>query len=384
MDVTPFSAQELFQWLVSKEDFLLLDVRNNEEFARFKVEGPYPIDMLNIPYMEFIEHEDESVAKVPRGKKVRIVCAKEGSSKYVGDILVQNGHDDVRNLKVGIRSWGNLLAPIRVAATDEWELVQFRRPGKASCSYGLLYNGQMMVFDPAKNIDSYLQFAEDKGCQIIRSFETHRQADYISGSPALNQAKGVEIVAPEPDFSEAVFAYTPAADGAVIDFDGRGPKIEVIHTPGHTPGSTCYLIDGRYLISGDTVFIASIGRPDLGGQVEAWSDLLFATMRQKMLQWDRDTIILPGHYIDWSEADGDLIFQKPLGAIIDANAGIYAIDNNADFLAFIKANMRPQPEEYAKIRQINAGLLEVDADTQDIMDLGKNECAASAMQAAGQ
>jgi glyoxylase-like metal-dependent hydrolase (beta-lactamase superfamily II)/rhodanese-related sulfurtransferase len=383
MEVKPFSAQELFQWLVSKEDFLLLDVRNDEEFGRFKVEGPYPIDMRNVPYMEFIEHEEASVAKVPKGKKLRIVCAKEGSSKYVGDILLQYGHTDVGNLKVGIRAWGNLLAPIQVARAADWQLVQFRRPGKASCSYGLLYGEEMMVFDPAKDIDFYQRFAADNGCRITRTVETHRQADYISGSYGLHQAAGAEIVAPEPDFSEAVFDYTPAVDGAVLDFGGKGPAVEIIHTPGHTPGSTCYRIDGRYLVTGDTVFIASIGRPDLGGKVAEWSELLFGTLRDKILKWDRNITVLPGHYMSWNEADADLVFQQSLGAIIEANPAVYIIDNPDDFVAFIEANMRPQPEAYAKIRQINAGLVTVDEDQQDVMDLGKNECAASAMVAAG-
>ena len=67
MDVHAFTAQDLFDWLTSRETFLLLDVRNNEEFNRFKVEGPYPFEMINVPYMEFIDHESESVARVPEG-----------------------------------------------------------------------------------------------------------------------------------------------------------------------------------------------------------------------------------------------------------------------------------------------------------------------------
>ena len=109
MEVQSFTAHDLFNWLTNKEDFLLLDVRNDVEFGRFKVEGPYPFEMVNVPYMEFIEMEDESVAKVPRGNKVRIVCAKEGSSKYVGEILVNHGFEDVAHMKVGIKAWGNLL-----------------------------------------------------------------------------------------------------------------------------------------------------------------------------------------------------------------------------------------------------------------------------------
>ncbi|MCG6909647.1 MAG: MBL fold metallo-hydrolase [Deltaproteobacteria bacterium] len=379
MEVQSFTAQELFSWLIAKEDFLLVDVRNDEEFGRFKVEGPYPFDMVNVPYMEFIEHEEESVAKVPRGKKVRIVCAKEGSSKYVAEILVNHGFDDVAHMLVGIKAWGNLLAPVRVAGGADYELHQFRRPGKASCSYGLVCGEEMMVFDPAKNIAAYTEFAAEKGCNITKTFETHRQADYISGSMGLNKSLGVEIVAPDEDFHPATFAYTPAGDGTVFRFGNGGPEVKSIHTPGHTPGSTCYLIDDRYMITGDTVFIYSIGRPDLGGMAKEWSQMLFDTLQQKILQWDRATLMLPGHYMDWKEANQDLVFTRSLEQIKEINADIYNIADADTFYGFIEANMRKQPDEYAKIREINAGLVTVDDENADIMDLGKNECAASKM-----
>jgi glyoxylase-like metal-dependent hydrolase (beta-lactamase superfamily II) len=382
MALESFTAGDLFTWMVEQDDFLLLDVRNDVEFGRFKVEGPYSVDMLNVPYMEFIEKEAESVAKVPRGKKVCIVCAKEGSSKYVGEILVNHGYPEVAHMKVGIKAWGNLLAPIRVARTDSYELHQFRRPGKASCSYGLISGNEMMVFDPAKNFQFYLDFAKQRGCTISKTAETHRQADYISGSDALRQVAAVEIVAPEDDFKPATFPYTPARHGDRHRVGKGGPEVEVIHTPGHTPGSTCYLIDGKYLITGDTVFIESIGRPDLGGMAEAWSQMLFRTMTEIMLKLDRDTVILPGHYIEWDEADDNLVFAATMGQIRERNADIYGIDNESAFFRFIKSNMRPQPEEYARIREINAGLVQVDEEQQEIMDIGKNECAASVHHAA--
>jgi glyoxylase-like metal-dependent hydrolase (beta-lactamase superfamily II) len=382
MEVQSFTANDLFTWLTNKEDFLLLDVRNDVEFGRFKVEGPYPFDMVNVPYMEFIEMEEDSVARVPKGKKVRIVCAKEGSSKFVGEILVQHGFEDVAHMLVGIKAWGNLLVPVLVGAGDGYELYQFRRPGKASCSYGLISGTEMMVFDPAKNVPFYLDFAKEKGCTIIKTFETHRQADYISGSDMLRQTAGVEIVAPEDDFQVAKFPYTAARDGDCHRFSNGGPEVEIIHTPGHTPGSTCYRVDGKYLITGDTVFIQSIGRPDLGGMAQDWSRMLYKTMTDILLELDDATVILPGHYIDWDEANEDLAFAAPMGKIKEINDAIYSIADEKAFFDFIQANMRTQPEEYAKIREINAGLVEVDAEQQEIMDIGKNECAASAHAAA--
>ena len=378
MELKPYAAEDLFKWLTTKEPFLLLDVRNDEEFGRFKVEGPYPIEMLNVPYMEFIEKEEESVAGVPKGKKIRIVCAKEGSAKYVGEILKNHGWEDVAYLLEGIKSWGNMLSPVQVNNGNDYELVQFRRPSKASCSYGLVYEKEMMVFDPAKNISYYQIFADDRGSAIVRTFETHRQADYISGSKSLNQATGAIIMAPQPDFKEALFDYTRVSDEDVFTFTNGGPEVKVLHTPGHTPGSTSYLIDNKYLISGDTVFIYSIGRPDLGGMAAEWSQLLFKTMTSKILTWDDSIVVLPGHYMNWNEADDKLSFAAPLGKIKKRNADIYGINDEKEFFEFIKSNMRPQPEEYAKIREINAGLIEVDEEQQDIMDLGKNECAASA------
>lgn len=377
MSVTTFNAQDLFEMLVSKESFLLLDVRNEEEFGRFKVEGPYPIDMINVPYMEFIEHEEESVAKVPKGKKLRIVCAKEGSSKYVGEILVNHGYEDVGHMLVGIKAWGNLLAPVHVADELGYELIQFRRPGKASCSYGLVSGQEMMLFDPAKNIDAYQEFAHQKGCRISQVFETHRQADYISGGPMLQQTEGVELLAPPADFLDAAIPYTPVNDGDLYSFSNGGPQIKAIHTPGHTPGSTSYLIDGKYIVSGDTIFIYSMGRPDLGGMVEAWSKMLFQTMTNTLKTLDESIMVLPGHYMDWQEANKNLVFTETMGNIKTINASIYDITDEALFYDFIRSNMRPQPEEYAKIREINAGLLQVDEEQADIMDLGKNECAAS-------
>jgi glyoxylase-like metal-dependent hydrolase (beta-lactamase superfamily II) len=233
-----------------------------------------------------------------------------------------------------------------------------------------------VVFDPAKNVQFYLDFAKARGCTITKTFETHRQADYISGSDMLRRDAGAEIVAPDDDFKGAKFPYTPARDGERHRMSD-GPEVEVVHTPGHTPGSTCYRIDGQYLLTGDTVFIQSIGRPDLGGMAQAWSEMLFKTMTDFLLKLDNNTVILPGHYMAWEEADDNLIFAAPMHRIKKLNADIYAIDQAEDFYAFIQANMRPQPEEYARIREINAGLVTVDAEQLEIMDIGKNECAAS-------
>jgi len=131
------------------------------------------------------------------------------------------------------------------------------------------------------------------------------------------------------------------------------------------------------LISGDAIFILSIGRPDLGGKAVEWAKLLFNTIKTQIASLDDSIVVLPGHYMDWSEMNAKGLFADSLGNVRKRNADIYGIGDEKDFIKFIQDNIRPQPEVYAKIRQVNAGLTLADEEEQEVMDLGKNECAAS-------
>ena len=144
-----------------------MDVRNENDFGRFSVESPFPFKMVNVPYFDFMEEEDISVAKVSKEKSVKVVCAKEGSAQYVSEILVAHGFEDVAFLKGGIKTWGNMLTPKQInLTTDDYALFQFIRPGKASCNYGLLYKGEMIIFDPSRNLEFYQSFANKQESKI--------------------------------------------------------------------------------------------------------------------------------------------------------------------------------------------------------------------------
>ncbi len=373
-----YSADDLFSFLTQKEDMIVLDVRNEEDFGRFNVEGPFPFDVVNVPYFDFMEEEDASVAKVSYDKPVKVVCAKEGSAQYVGEILMNHGFKDVAFLTGGIKTWGNMLTPKRInPESDDYALYQFIRPAKASCNYGLLYKGEMVNFDPSRNYDFYHSFADSQNVKIVRTFETHLQADYISGSKKIADVTGAEIMANVGDFKDASFQYSGVKDGESYSVGGDGPEIKVLHSPGHTPGSTSYIIDDKYFITGDTVFILSVGRPDLGGKAEEWSVMLFDTLTNKVQNLDKKLKVLPGHFMEWNEANDSLLFVENLGEVIHRNAGVFKIATPENFTQYIKDNMRKSPEIYGEIRKVNVGWLDVDMNEADIMDLGKNECVAA-------
>jgi len=373
----PYTAEQLFDWISGKPDFVLLDVRNEKEFANWYVEGPSFFPYINIPYFNFMEDMRESISMVPAGEKIRIVCSKEGSAKYVAEQLTAHGFSDVGYLQGGIVSWGNVLAARQVTpVAAPYRLYQMIRPGKASCSHLLISGAEAMVFDPSRNVDFYIRFAAEKGAQIVKTFETHRQADYISGSILLAEKTGAAIMAKKEDFLGADFHFNPVEDGQLLSFTEEGPQIKVIHTPGHTMGSTSFLIDGKYLLSGDTVFINTAGRPDLGGKSEEWSRFLYLTLSLKIRNLSDDILILPGHYTTWDEANADGIFMDSLGDLRRKNIAFH-LSTEHKFAEFIKANLRPQPAVYAQIRRVNGGWLKVNEEEADVMDFGKNECGAS-------
>ncbi|MEO2208601.1 MAG: MBL fold metallo-hydrolase, partial [Candidatus Poseidoniia archaeon] len=260
MAITSYSADELYDSIESKDDVIYLDVRNQENHRRFMVEGPNDVEMYNIPYFDFMEDPAGCTAKLPEGRPVKVICAQEGSAQFVADILDSQGREEISWLEGGIVTWGNLLIPKRINSADEdYEIWQFNRPGKASCSYGLIHGEEMMLFDASRAVEFYVEFAASRGADIRHVLETHLQADYISGSPRIAAATGAEFHAHDGDYAVSVFDYTSIVDGELIQFkrDG-GPSVLCTHAPGHTPGSTAYVVDEKYLISGDTVFIVSV------------------------------------------------------------------------------------------------------------------------------
>ncbi len=150
------------------------------------------------------------------------------------------------------------------------------------------------------------------------------------------------------------------------------------HSPGHTPGSTTYVLDDRFMVSGDTVFIVSVGRPDLGKKVVEWANQLYETLKTRICILPDDLQVLPGHYTDWgSEANEAFQIVNDFGSVKAINESIYGIDNAEEFVTWIEHNMRPQPDEYNLIRRVNSLLDEVDDAQAEELDLGKNQCAAS-------
>jgi glyoxylase-like metal-dependent hydrolase (beta-lactamase superfamily II) len=179
-------------------------------------------------------------------------------------------------------------------------------------------------------------------------------------------------------------AVEPLADGQELGLGGGAGgrlTIRIVATPGHTPGSTSYLLGRRHLLTGDTMFVRSVGRPDLGGHVVEWGRALFHTLRERLAALPEDTVILPAHFAGADEIGPDGVVAGRLGRLRLAVPEL-GIATEAAFLAAIGAALTPAPAAYAEIVRANLGLASVDPDKATEWELGKNQCAASALPAA--
>ncbi|AWM12568.1 MBL fold metallo-hydrolase [Flavobacterium sediminis] len=172
----------------------------------------------------------------------------------------------------------------------------------AHAAYYIESNGEAAVFDPLREVQPYIDRAEKDNAKIKYIFETHFHADFVSGHLDLAKKTGAQIVygpTAKPNF-EAIIAE----DGQ--EFKIGNYTIKAIHTPGHTLESTCYLLtdeNGKQngIITGDTLFIGDVGRPDLAQKLvedltqEVLAEKLFHSLRDKIMPLADDLIVYPNH-----------------------------------------------------------------------------------------
>lgn len=180
-----------------------------------------------------------------------------------------------------------------------FSLIQFNLAVLSHYSYLLVSEGQALVVDPGRDVSAYLEAAKKAQATIMGVFLTHSHADFVAGHTELAKAAGCPIFASAT--GKAAYPHKPLADGQTLTV-GKA-TITFLATPGHTPDGLCGLVADekgtpRALLSGDTLFIGSVGRPDLmGGQMAAASlaSMLFDSWHDKLANLPDDVSIFPAH-----------------------------------------------------------------------------------------
>lgn len=256
----------------------------------------------------------------------------------------------------------------------------------AQGTYYVESEGEAVVIDPLREVASYLEKAQKDGAAIKYVFETHFHADFVSGHLDLSQKTGAPIVYGP--------TATPAFD-AHIARDGEEFKVgkvsfRVLHTPGHTMESTCYLLldeNGKEvaLFSGDTLFIGDVGRPDLAQKAahmtqEQLAETLYDSLREKVMTLPDDVIVYPAHGA--GSACGKKMSKETFDTLGNQKATNYALRANmtkAEFVKEVTSGLMPPPAYFP----LNVALNKQGYDSIDVvMERGTRALSPRAFEAA--
>ncbi|KAB2334807.1 MBL fold metallo-hydrolase [Cytobacillus depressus] len=373
MTVNIMTAKEVTKKIINKEQLFILDVRNTDDFQDWKIEGE-KFEYLNIPYFDLLDGVEAILDKLPADKDILVVCAKEGSSIFVTEMLSEVGMT-VSYLKGGMKAWSEYLVPLKIGdLKDGGELYQFVRIGKGCLSYMAISNGEAVIIDATRMTDIFLDFAKSMDAKITHVFDTHLHADHISGGRIIAEKSNATYWLPPKDATEVTFKYMPLEDGSVVTIGNSAINVHALYSPGHTIGSTSFVLDDKYLLSGDILFIDSIGRPDLAGLAEDWVGDLRESLYKRYKELSEELIVLPAHFMIIDELNEDGSVAEKLSTLFAKNHGLKIEDEN-EFRKLVTENLPPQPNAYQEIRKTNMGKIAPSEEEQREMEIGPNRCA---------
>lgn len=305
---------------------------------------------------------------LPPGPAVT-VCEVGRTAAIAADLLRASGVETL-TLDGGMRSW-SLAWNSAHTTMSGCEVIQVRRTGKGCLSYIVESDSEAVVIDASVDADVYIRLLRERGWRLVAVTDTHIHADHLSRSRRLAQLEGARLVLPAQD--RAQYPFQPIADGDRIAFGSTA--LVSMRTPGHTDESTTYLLDNAAAFTGDTLFLNSVGRPDLEGgtrqELASRARLLHMSVR-RLLELPEAAQVLPGHVSKPIPFDGRLVVGT-VGEIREAVA-LAGLDSEA-FVDAVLARIPPNPPNHFRIVELNQrGEL---PDDPSELEAGANRCAVA-------
>ena len=358
--ISELRTDELVPRLDADSQLFLLDVREPDEFADWFIPGA-----MNIPLGSLDERLDE----VPLDKSVVVVCAKGARAQRGAEVLAAHNRPSAV-LVGGMGSWATTYDEVSLELGGA-TVVQVRRRGKGCLSYVVGAGERCIVIDPSLEVERYESIARSRGWQIAVVLDTHLHADHISGARKLVAKTGARLMlSPHDPFQ---FEFEPLGNGAMISLtDEVRLGVEAVSAPGHTEGSTVYRLGNAAIFTGDTMFLESVGRPDLADQAEPFARALYRSIHERILSLPDDVLVFPAHYGSGVEVHFGIAVSKTLGELRRSLAPLTL--NETDFVAWAVKNVKDRPPNYQQIVKINAGTESLGLSSSDL-EAGPNRCA---------
>ncbi|HXF65031.1 MAG TPA: MBL fold metallo-hydrolase [Caldilineaceae bacterium] len=369
MERTRVEVKELNEMLAQGQPVTILDVRPAAERAEWAIPGSLHVDAY--PALKSGQAGPLATIDLPQDRPVVTVCGAGKTSVLAADVLRKRGWE-AWSLAGGMKAWS--LAWNHAALTlpgSQGQVLQVRRVGKGCLSYLVGSAGEAMVIDPSLEPSVYLDLASAQGWTITHILETHIHADHLSRARLLAEQCGAALYLPAQN--RASFPYQPVAEGDVLR--AGVVSLTALHTSGHTLESTCYRIGDWALLTGDTLFLAGVGRPDLEATpAEALQRAhhLYRSL-QRLLALPEGMLVLPGHTDTAPAFDGAPLVRTL--AEVKAAVELLHLDE-ASFVERLLAHIPPAPPNHRRIVELNETGLWPEDDPVEL-EAGANRCAVA-------
>ncbi|MFM8659260.1 MAG: rhodanese-like domain-containing protein [Candidatus Nitrosotenuis sp.] len=356
---TIVSGDNLWNSIKNDNDVFLLDVREPQEFAEYRIPGA-----INIPLSQLFMPGSQS--QLPKDKKIVTICSHGNRSMVATFALAQNGLEST-SLVGGMSLWNQVLNATTLKENDV-TVIQVEKVGKGCLSHIIGSNEEAVVIDPTYPPKKYVEFAQKEGLKITKVIDTHQHADHVSAAKDLAQIADAKLYL--SNLEEYKINSEKIEDGNTIPFGTK--QLRVIHTPGHTPGGMTFVLDDKYVFSGDVLFVEGIGRPDLRDQAEEFAAKLYDTLHNKILKFGDDAKIFPTHHGEGIMPTKDGIFYTT----VQNAKKLPLLDlGQTEFVTKVVSITTPRPMNYSMIIKVNKGIIPISPEQIPDLEMGPNRCS---------
>jgi glyoxylase-like metal-dependent hydrolase (beta-lactamase superfamily II) len=354
-------------WLENGQPVEVIDIRPQPDYDAWRIPGSIHVDAYEAiyanspgPLADYQPTDDRPVVAV---------CFVGQTSKIAAKYLNSRGIQAL-SLTGGMQSWSMSWNTAEVLLSQSSaKVVQVRRTGKGCLSYLVVSEGEAVVIDPSIDPHLYVDLANKHGCRIVKVVDTHIHADHLSRSRGLAELTGAAYYLPKQD--RVNFEHLAIESGDVITIGTS--LLEAIHTPGHTFESMSFLLDHEALFTGDTLFLDSVGRPDLKAdreEIDVRARALHRTL-QSLAALDTEIIILPCH-TGQPVAFDQIPVVSSLETIVEKVEALHY--EEGQFVSWVLDRIPPNPPNYETIVQLNERGIMPELDPT-MLEAGANQCA---------
>lgn len=353
------------------ESILIVDIRESDKFKDWNIKGSQNINVYKDIWEGNLDTVKQKLGKLPKDKKIVTVCNAGVTSEKASVLLESLGYDTAV-LEKGMMGWNTLHQAVDVINENDLLLKQIIRPGKGCLSYLIGSNSKKECFivDPSQFAGEYTNLAKKMRFTIKGVIETHVHADHLSGAKKLAGLTKAEYYVSGKDL-KAKINFIDLKNKDEIKIGNNA--IKTIETPGHTEGSVCLLINDKALLTGDTLFLEGVGRPDLGRkkeEMENGAKKLYSTLN-KIKELNKNLLVLPAHFTNYHKMP---ICEK-LGFLLENNKPL-KMSNETEFAEYISSNLPATPPNYEQIKNINNNLMQIPLQEGEKLEFGPNRCAS--------